>query len=71
MDEPNAKRKIVCVLYEDPAEGYPPNYARDRIPTPARTHTVRETPLADRMRPSNSRLGIETKILALAVLTGA
>ncbi len=33
MNKPNAKRKIVCVLYEDPAEGYPPNYARDGIPT--------------------------------------
>ena len=33
MNKPNAKRKIVCVLYEDPAEGYPPIYARDGIPT--------------------------------------
>ncbi len=33
MNGPNVKRKIVCVLYDDPAEGYPPNYARDGIPT--------------------------------------
>ena len=33
MNKPNEKRKIVCVLYDDPAEGYPPNYARDVIPT--------------------------------------
>ena len=45
MDEPNAKRKIVCVLYDDPVDGYPPKYARDGIPTLARTHTVRETPI--------------------------
>jgi len=33
MNGPNAKRKIVCVLYDDPVDGYPPNYARDAIPT--------------------------------------
>ena len=27
------KQKVLCVLYEDPIEGYPPNYARDGIPT--------------------------------------
>ena len=32
MSGSNEKRKIVCVLYDDPAEGYPPNYARDGIP---------------------------------------
>lgn len=25
--------KILCVLYPDPEAGYPPNYARDDIPT--------------------------------------
>jgi len=24
--------KIVCVLYEDPVDGYPKSYARDDIP---------------------------------------
>ena len=24
--------KIVCVLYDDPVDGYPPNYARDDVP---------------------------------------
>ena len=33
MNGPNAKRKIVCVLYDDPVDGYPPKYARDGIPT--------------------------------------
>lgn len=28
--------KIVCVLYDDPADGYPSSYARDDIPTPER-----------------------------------
>ena len=68
MNGPNAKRKIVCVLYDDPVDGYPPKYARDGIPT---LMAYRETPLADRMRPLSSRPRIETKILALAVLTGA
>ncbi len=26
------KQKIVCVLYADPIDGYPPKYARDDIP---------------------------------------
>ena len=26
------KQKIVCVLYEDPILGFPPDYARDSIP---------------------------------------
>jgi formate dehydrogenase len=26
------KLKIVCVLYDDPSDGYPPQYARDSIP---------------------------------------
>jgi formate dehydrogenase len=25
--------KIVCVLYDDPVDGYPSSYARDDIPT--------------------------------------
>ncbi len=33
MNEPDTIRKIVCVLYDDPVEGYPPKYARDSIPT--------------------------------------
>tara|TARA_B100000686_G_C16742477_1_gene947442 strand:- start:700 stop:1908 length:1209 start_codon:yes stop_codon:yes gene_type:complete len=27
------KQKIVCVLYQDPEEGFPPEYARDSIPS--------------------------------------
>ncbi len=26
------KLKIVCVLYDDPVDGYPPEYARSDIP---------------------------------------
>ncbi len=25
--------RVLCVLYPDPQAGYPPNYARDEIPT--------------------------------------
>ena len=32
MNSPGEKQKIVCVLYDDPADGYPPRYARDDIP---------------------------------------
>ena len=27
-----SKQKIVCVLYDDPQSGFPPQYARDTIP---------------------------------------
>jgi formate dehydrogenase len=33
MNASKAKQKIVCVLYDDPTDGYPPKYARDEIPT--------------------------------------
>lgn len=33
MNASKAKQKIVCVLYDDPVDGYPPEYARDDIPT--------------------------------------
>ena len=33
MNASNAKQKIVCVLYDDPVDGYPPKYARDDVPT--------------------------------------
>jgi formate dehydrogenase len=36
--------KIVCVLYDDPVDGYPPAYARDDIPTIARYPDGQTTP---------------------------
>ena len=33
MNEPDTKRRIVCVLYDDPVDGYPPKYAHNGIPT--------------------------------------
>ena len=32
MNNPYEKQKIVCVLYDDPVDGYPPRYARGDIP---------------------------------------
>jgi formate dehydrogenase len=32
MTSSKANQKIVCVLYDDPGDGYPPKYARDDIP---------------------------------------
>ncbi len=32
MASSNESQKIVCVLYDDPVDGYPPTYARDDIP---------------------------------------
>ena len=28
----NQKQKILCVLYDDPVDGYPTQYARESIP---------------------------------------
>jgi formate dehydrogenase len=32
MNSSQSKQKVVCVLYDDPVDGYPPKYARDDIP---------------------------------------
>jgi formate dehydrogenase len=36
--------KILCVLYDDPVDGYPPSYARDDIPAIERYHDGQTTP---------------------------
>jgi formate dehydrogenase len=36
--------KILCVLYDDPEDGYPPRYARDEIPTIERYPDGQTTP---------------------------
>ena len=36
--------KVLCVLYEDPADGYPPAYARDEIPQIERYFDGQTTP---------------------------
>lgn len=35
---------VVCVLYDDPVDGYPPSYARDEVPTIERYHDGQSTP---------------------------
>ena len=35
---------ILCVLYDDPIDGYPPSYARDEIPEIERYHDGQGTP---------------------------
>jgi formate dehydrogenase len=35
---------VLCVLYDDPASGYPPSYARDGIPTIESYHDGQATP---------------------------
>jgi len=39
--------KIVCVLYDDPVDGYPPKYARDDIPKIERYPDGQTTPTPD------------------------
>ena len=48
--------KVVCVLYDDPIDGYPPKYARDDIPKITkyprradRTHTEQDRLQAGRV----------------------
>jgi formate dehydrogenase len=36
--------KVLCVLYDDPVDGYPPSYARDGVPQIARYHDGQTTP---------------------------
>jgi len=36
--------KVLCVLYDDPVDGYPPSYARDDIPRIERYHDGQSTP---------------------------
>ena len=35
---------VLCVLYDDPVDGYPPSYARDEIPTIERYYDGQTTP---------------------------
>jgi formate dehydrogenase len=35
---------VLCVLYADPVDGYPPSYARDGIPKIERYHGGQTTP---------------------------
>ena len=41
--------KILCVLYDDPVDGYPPAYARDDIPEIEHYHDGQATPTPDRI----------------------
>jgi formate dehydrogenase len=36
--------KVLCVLYDDPVDGYPPSYARDGVPAIERYHDGQTTP---------------------------
>ena len=53
--------KVLCVLYDDPVDGYPPSYPRDDIPKLERYpdgQTV-PTPSGDRLRARHTaRLGL-------------
>ena len=42
QDSPVAN--VLCVLYDDPVDGYPPAYARDGVPTIERYHGGQTTP---------------------------
>jgi len=35
---------VLCVLYDDPVDGYPPAYARDEVPTIESYHDGQSTP---------------------------
>jgi len=39
-----AMANVLCVLYDDPVDGYPPSYARDEIPEIERYHDGQTTP---------------------------
>src|ERR671910_1244561 len=41
--------KVLCVLYDDPVDGYPPSYARDEIPAIERYPDGQRTPTPERI----------------------
>jgi len=41
--------KVLCVLYDDPVDGYPPSYARDGVPQIASYHDGQTTPSPQRI----------------------
>jgi len=41
--------KVLCVLYDDPVDGYPTSYARDAIPAIERYHNDQTTPTPERI----------------------
>jgi formate dehydrogenase len=41
--------KVLCVLYDDPVDGYPPSYARDAVPRIERYHDGQTTPSPERI----------------------
>jgi formate dehydrogenase len=45
----NPVAKVVCVLYEDPVDGYPTSYARDEIPRIERYYNGQTTPTPERI----------------------
>jgi formate dehydrogenase len=40
---------IICVLYEDPVDGYPPTYARGAVPTIKQYHDGQNTPAPEQI----------------------
>ena len=36
--------KVLCVLYDDPVDGYPPSYARDDVPQVERYYDGQTSP---------------------------
>ena len=54
--------KILCVLYDDPVDGYPPSYARDEVPKIESYHDGQTTPTPEAIdftpgRASRERVG--------------
>ena len=41
--------KVLCVLYDDPVDGYPRSYARDAIPRIGRYYDGQTTPTPERI----------------------
>jgi formate dehydrogenase len=41
--------KVLCVLYDDPVDGYPRSYARDAIPRIERYYDGQTTPTPERI----------------------
>ena len=61
-----AADKVVLVLYPDPVNGYPPNYARDSVPTIEVYPDGQTSALPPGPRPPDSRFNLVNVSLLLA-----
>ena len=59
---------VLCVLYDDPIDGYPPAYARDQIPVIERYYDGQTTPTPERIDFSPGELAVRRQQIKATAL---